>query len=99
LRRAGYDVIEAEEGAQALALIGEKGIDGVITDVNMPGMDGLELIRQLRANPRHKALPILMLTTATDVAKQKEGAAAGATEWLGKPFHPTTLLEAVARMA
>ncbi len=98
LRRAGYDVIEAEEGAQALALIGSNRVDCVITDVNMPGMDGLELIRQLRANPLHKAIPILMLTTATDIAKQKEGEAAGATEWLGKPFHPATLLEAIARL-
>jgi two-component system chemotaxis response regulator CheY len=99
LRRAGYEVIEADDGVQALSLIGKDPIDCVITDVNMPGMDGLELIRQLRASAAHKTTPILMLTTGTDIGKQQEGKEAGASDWIGKPFHPAALLETVARMA
>jgi two-component system chemotaxis response regulator CheY len=99
LRRAGYEVVEANEGGQALALLGEAHADCVITDINMPGMDGIELIRRLRADPAYRATPILMLTTATEPAKKQEGQQAGATDWLGKPFHPATLLETVARLA
>jgi two-component system chemotaxis response regulator CheY len=99
LRRAGYDVIEAEDGHQAMALIDGSAVDCVVTDINMPGMDGLELIRQLRASPAHRAIPIVLLTVVTDPAKQEEAEAAGATVWLSKPFHPTTLLDMLGRMA
>jgi len=98
LRRAGYDVVEAEDGNQALTALGTNRLACIITDINMPGMDGIELIRLLRANPVHGSTPILMLTTATDVARQQEGQAAGATGWLGKPFHPASLIEAIARI-
>jgi len=99
LRRDGYEVIDADDGAQPLALIGTTLVDCIITDLNMPSMDGLELIRQLRASALHKTTPILMLTTATEVDKQREGQLAGASDWIGKPFHPGKLLETVGRMA
>ena len=98
LRRAGYEVLEAENGDQALSVIGGIQVDCVITDINMPVMNGLELIRKMRASPAHRTTPILMLTTATDVAKKEEGQIAGATGWLGKPFLPAHLIEAVARI-
>jgi two-component system chemotaxis response regulator CheY len=99
LRRAGYDVIEANDGAHALSLIGASAVDCVITDLSMPQMDGLDLIRQLRASALHKSTPILMLTTTTEADKQREGLLAGASDWIGKPFHPDTLLETVGRIA
>jgi len=98
LRRAGYDVVEAEEGGQALALMSGQAPDCVITDLNMPGMDGLELIARLRASQVTCATPILMLTTSTDAAQREQGQKAGANAWLGKPFLPETLVAAVARL-
>ncbi len=98
LRRAGYEVMEAEDGSQALELIGSQRFDCVITDINMPVMDGLELIRRLRANPAHQATPILMLTTTSETAKKQAGQDAGASGWLGKPFHPNDLIKLVAAM-
>jgi two-component system chemotaxis response regulator CheY len=98
LRRAGYDVLEAEDGNQALALINGQMPDCIITDLNMPNMDGLELIRRLRASAATHATPILMLTTSSDVAQREEGQAAGANAWLSKPFLPASLLESVARL-
>jgi two-component system chemotaxis response regulator CheY len=95
LRRAGYEVMEADDGTQALAAIGGDRLDCVITDLNMPGMDGLELIRRLRASPVHATMPILMLSTATDLEKKEEGRMAGANAWLGKPFHPANLVKMV----
>ena len=98
LRRAGYDVTEAEDGNEALTLFGSQMPDCVITDLNMPGMGGLELIRSLRQSPATKATPILMLSTSTDVANREEGTRAGANGWLAKPFSPAALVEAVARI-
>ncbi len=97
LRRAGYEVVEAEDGRQALELAAKDRIDCVITDLNMPEMDGLELIRRLRASPSTASTPILLLTTTIDVDKKEQGHAAGATGWIGKPFHPAALLEKVAK--
>jgi two-component system chemotaxis response regulator CheY len=99
LRRAGYEVIVAEDGSKALAALGGNRVDFVITDLNMPVMDGLALIRELRASTIHRSTPILMLTTDSDDAKKAEGTQAGATGWLCKPFHPNSLVEAVTRLA
>jgi two-component system chemotaxis response regulator CheY len=98
LRRAGYDVVEAEDGSGALAAMNGQVPDCVITDLNMPGMDGIELIRRLRGSTATRATPILMLTTSTDTTQREEGKRAGATAWLGKPFLPAALVEAVANM-
>jgi two-component system chemotaxis response regulator CheY len=98
LRRAGKQETEAEDGGQALRLLGERAPDCVITDLNMPGMDGLELIRSLRGAVATRATPILMLTTSADTANREAGERGGANGWLAKPFTPATLVEAVARL-
>lgn len=98
LKGAGYDVVEAGDGQQALTLIGANKVDLVITDLNMPVMDGLTLIRRLRAAPAHRTLPILMLTTEADETKKAEGRSAGATGWIVKPFNPDKLISVVQKV-
>lgn len=98
LKGAGYDIVEAEDGKAALAVLNGQPIDAVITDLNMPNMNGFELIRALRANPTYKFTPILMLTTEGDAAKKEEGKAAGATGWIVKPFNPEKLVEVVKKV-
>ena len=99
LRKAGYDVHEAEDGQKALAVLKTKPADVVITDLNMPVMDGITLIRSLRADPKWRATPILMLTTESDSGKKAEGESAGATGWLVKPFDPDKLLDVIKRVS
>jgi two-component system chemotaxis response regulator CheY len=98
LKSVGYEVIEAENGKDALAKIGDKIVDVVITDLNMPLMDGFELIRNLRALASFKTTPILMLTTEGDDAKKQEGKTAGATGWIVKPFNPEKLVQVVNKV-
>jgi two-component system chemotaxis response regulator CheY len=98
LRQAGYEVTEAADGQQALTALGGSRVDLVITDVNMPNMDGISLTRALRGHPVHRATPILILTTESDGAKKAEGKAAGATGWIVKPFEPQKLLEVVGKV-
>ncbi len=98
LKGAGYDVVEAADGQQALGVIGANKVDLVITDLNMPVMDGLTLIRRLRATPTHRTLPILMLTTEADEKKKAEGRAVGATGWIVKPFNPEKLISVVQKV-
>ncbi|WP_044550026.1 response regulator [Azospirillum lipoferum] len=98
LRGAGYDVVEAADGQQAMSAIATTKVDLVITDLNMPVMDGLTLIRKLRAIPAHRTLPILMLTTEADESKKSEGRAAGATGWIVKPFNPDKLVSVVQKV-
>jgi two-component system chemotaxis response regulator CheY len=98
LKGAGYDVVEAADGQQALNLIATNKVDLVITDLNMPVMDGLTLIRRLRATPAHRTLPILMLTTESDESKKSEGRSAGATGWIVKPFNPEKLISVVQKV-
>ncbi|PWC39151.1 response regulator [Azospirillum sp. TSO35-2] len=98
LRGAGYDVVEAADGQQAMSAIATRKVDLVITDLNMPVMDGLSLIRKLRAIPAHRTLPILMLTTEADDSKKAEGRAAGATGWIVKPFNPDKLVSVVQKV-
>jgi two-component system chemotaxis response regulator CheY len=98
LRGAGYDVVEAADGQQAMSAIATTKVDLVITDLNMPVMDGLTLIRKLRAIPAHRTLPILMLTTEADESKKAEGRAAGATGWIVKPFNPDKLVSVVQKV-
>ncbi|MAF98239.1 MAG: response regulator [Micavibrio sp.] len=99
LKEAGYNVLEAEDGVQALSVLGQSKADIVITDLNMPNMDGLTLIKSLRSNPSYKATPILMLTTEADDAKKNAGREAGATGWIVKPFNPEKLLSVLKRIA
>ena len=98
LSGAGFEVIEAEDGVQALKKLGNSTVDLIITDVNMPNMDGITLIRELRANPAHKATPILVLTTESDSDKKNAGRSAGATGWVVKPFDPEKLIATVAKV-
>ena len=99
LRDAGFEVIEAEDGQKALDLLAATGrVDLVITDLNMPVMDGFGLIENLRANPTYKHTPILMLTTESDPAKKQRGRDAGATGWIVKPFNPEKLVEVVHKV-
>jgi len=99
LKGAGYDVLEAEDGKDAIAKLVGQTVDVVITDLNMPNMNGIELIRALRADTRFKFTPILMLTTESDDSKKGEGKAAGATGWLVKPFNPEKLVQTVQKVA
>lgn len=97
LRAAAYDVTEAVDGSDALSkLSGE--IHLIITDLNMPRMDGIELIKQIRANSNHKYVPILVLTTESQTTKKQEAKSAGATGWIVKPFRPEQLLAVVQRV-
>ena len=99
LREAGFEVVEAEDGQKALDLLTSAGrFDLVITDLNMPVIDGFSLIERLRAIPEYRYTPILMLTTESDPAKKDRGRAAGATGWIVKPFNPEKLIEVVHKV-
>lgn len=98
LQEAGFSVIEGSNGEEALKNVKGKAVNLVITDLNMPVMDGMTLIRQLRAIPEFKFTPILMLTTEAQDAKKQEGKAAGATGWIIKPFNPEQLLQVVGKI-
>ena len=98
LEPAGHSVIEAGDGAQGLAQAQAKRPDIVITDLNMPNMNGLELIRALRKQPTLTGLPIVFLTTESNDAVKQEAKSAGATGWITKPFKPEQLLAVVAKL-
>jgi len=98
LENAGYGVIAAEDGKDALAKINGAGVKMVITDLNMPNMDGIELIKALRAEAAYKFIPIVFLTTESQDSKKQEGKAAGATGWIVKPFKPDQLLGVVKKV-
>ncbi len=98
LKGAGFEVVEAEDGVKALALLAKTSVDAIITDVNMPNMDGVTLVKQLRAQAKFKSIPILMLTTEGGEDKKQAGRAAGATGWIVKPFAPDKLLQVVNKV-
>jgi len=98
LSSAGYQVTQAANGQDALATLTNGRPDVIITDLNMPVMDGLTFIRKARTLPAAKFTPILMLTTEAGAERKAEGRAAGATGWIVKPFHPDQLLQVVAKV-
>ncbi len=98
LKSAGYNVIEAVDGQDGLDKAKQKTVDLVLTDQNMPRMDGLTLIKSLRGMPAYRSVPILMLTTESGDAMKMQGKAAGATGWIVKPFDPQKLLEVVKKV-
>lgn len=98
LKSAGFDVAEAPDGAAALDLAKKEKFRLVLADVNMPVMDGLTLVRNLRTLPDYKFTPLLMLTTESTPEKKQEGKAAGATGWLVKPFNPDQLVATIQRV-
>ena len=98
LTRAGYEVIEAGDGMEALTKLDGRKINLVVSDVNMPRMDGITFVTQMKANARYKFTPVIMLTTESQEAKKAEGRAAGARAWITKPFQPSQLVEAVNKL-
>ena len=97
LKSAGYEVIEAVDGQDGLDKAKAKSVNLILTDQNMPRMDGLTLIKNLRGLPQYASTPILMLTTESSDAMKSQGRAAGATGWLVKPFDPQKLIEVVRK--
>ena len=99
LTRAGYDVIEASDGRDGLAQLDKAGkVHLIVSDVNMPNMDGITFVTQVKAHPRHRFTPVVMLTTEGQDSKKDQGRATGAKAWIVKPFNPPQLLDAVAKL-
>lgn len=98
LRGAGFAVLEGVNGADALVKVTGRTVQLVITDFNMPVMGGIALIEKLRAKPEFRFVPILVLTTETEMARKEQGKAAGATGWVTKPFDPGRLIQVVKRL-
>jgi two-component system chemotaxis response regulator CheY len=99
LKGAGYDVIEACDGKDALSKLTGQKIHLIVSDVNMPNLDGIGLVKEVKQHPQYKFTPIMMLTTESGESKKQEGKSAGAKGWLVKPFQPNALLAAVAKLA
>lgn len=98
LEGAGYHVVQAADGVEALGLARTRTVDLVLTDVNMPRMDGIELVRELRALDSYKFTPMLVLTTESGQDTKQRGKQAGATGWIVKPFNPEQLLATITRV-
>jgi two-component system chemotaxis response regulator CheY len=98
LEGAGYQVLQAADGVEALEMARSNGADLVLTDVNMPRMDGITLVRELRALEGYRYVPMLVLTTESGQETKQRGKQAGATGWIVKPFNPEQLLATIARV-
>jgi two-component system, chemotaxis family, chemotaxis protein CheY len=98
LTGAGYQVIQANDGADGLAKAQSNQVDMVVTDLNMPGMNGMAMIKELRKLPAYKGVPIIFLTTESDAAMKSEAKAAGATGWITKPFQQDQLVAVVKKV-
>ncbi|MDV3504206.1 response regulator [Marinobacter sp. M-5] len=99
LKDAGHQVVTAENGADALGKLNGQRFHLIVSDVNMPVMDGITFVKEVKKRADHKFTPILMLTTESEESKKMEGKAAGAKAWLVKPFKPELLLAAVSKLA
>ncbi len=98
LETAGYQTVQASDGKEALAVLKTTPVDMIITDLNMPNLNGIDLIKQVRAMPNFKFVPIVLLTTESEDKKKAEGKAAGATGWIVKPFNQDQLLAVVKKL-
>jgi len=98
LKQNGYDVVEAVDGQDALTKLSGKKVDMLLTDLNMPKLDGIGLIKGVRAGALNKFIPIVMLTTESQDSKKAEGKSAGATGWIVKPFKPEQLIAVVKKV-
>ena len=98
LTEAGYEVIEAVDGKDALAKLAGGPVNLILTDLNMPNLDGVGLIKAVRADPAHRLTPIVMVTTESSDDKKQQGKSAGATGWVVKPFSPDQLLAVVKKV-
>ena len=99
LAEAGFRVVQAEDGVHGLEVLQGESPNVIVTDINMPRMDGFGFIENVRSDSRHRAIPILVLTTESDVEKKNRARRAGATGWIVKPFDPVRLVDAVRRVA
>jgi two-component system, chemotaxis family, chemotaxis protein CheY len=98
LKQHEYEVVEAVNGTEALKKLKKEKIDLLITDINMPEIDGINLIKMVRDNPSYKFIPIIILTTGSQTEKKEEAKAAGATGWIVKPFRPDQLVAVVRKV-
>ncbi|MFJ5235663.1 response regulator [Pseudomonas sp. NR3] len=98
LKSAGYDTVEACDGKDALSKLDGRKLHLIISDVNMPNMDGLSFVRAAKQLPAYKFTPVIMLTTEVSDARKQEGQAAGARAWVVKPFQPAQMLTAVSKL-
>lgn len=98
LRNAGYSVVEAFDGRDALSKLDGRKINLIVSDVNMPVMDGITFVKAAKQLPAYKFTPVIMLTTESGEAKKNEGKAAGVRAWVVKPFQPPVLLDAVSKL-
>ncbi len=98
LRGAGYDVIEASDGKDAISKLTGQKVHLIISDVNMPNMDGITFVKNVKQMPSYKFTPVIMLTTESQDGKKQEGQAAGAKAWVVKPFQPAQLLAAASKL-
>jgi len=98
LKGAGYEVVEACDGKDALGTLDGRKLNLVISDVNMPNMDGITFVQELKKLPTYKFTPVIMLTTESQDEKKRQGQAAGAKAWVVKPFQPQQMLDAVQKL-
>lgn len=99
LQQAGFNVVQAEDGVHGLEVLAGEKPDVIITDINMPRMDGYGFMKGVRGDPAHRATPILVLTTESSPEKKAMAREAGATGWIVKPFDPEKLVDAINRVA
>ncbi|MDB5439468.1 MAG: response regulator receiver protein [Caulobacteraceae bacterium] len=99
LTEAGFRVIQAEDGVHGLEVLAGEEPSVIVTDINMPRMDGYGFIEEVRGDPRHRGIPILVLSTESDLEKRARARMAGATGWIVKPFVPVKLVDAIRRVA
>lgn len=98
LNNAGFEIVQAEDGIEGLEVLEESNPDVIVTDINMPRLDGFGFIEGVRQNDRYRAIPILVLTTESDAEKKNRAREAGATGWIVKPFDPSKLIAAIERV-
>jgi two-component system chemotaxis response regulator CheY len=98
LLEQGYEVVEACDGKEGLKMLDGERVHLIISDVNMPTMDGISFLKEIKRHPSYKFTPVIMLTTEVSAAKKQEGRAAGAKAWITKPFDPAILVATVAKL-
>ncbi len=98
LKNAGYDTVEAVDGRDAVGKLDGRRVHLIICDVNMPNMDGISFVKQMKTMPNYRFTPVIMLTTEAGESKKQEGQLAGARAWVVKPFQPAQMLAAVSKL-
>lgn len=98
LRAAGYEVVEAADGREALAMLDDEQVDAIVTDLNMPELDGIGVVKGVRSHPARASIPIVMVTSLVDGSRVEEGNLAGVTAWVFKPYRPNRLLAVLEKV-